>query len=167
MPSITLRMSAAEHSGWQTCANKLRVPLTTWIRLTLNAESDNDAATAAEHAESSAPKRYVKPGPKPEPLDVFVSNRVKPGSVPFPSGQRKFSAVEAGWDHYEELHAAAERDIAAAHASGAKRMEFTKECYPEYTALRLKLPHRPDFLSHLPPAPKTREADVLSVLEED
>ena len=140
MPSITLRMDAAEHLAWKARADAMRVPLAIWIRLTLNAESDKAAAPKVRNAEAPtveppAPKAWVKPGPKRQPLDAFLAELQVSDAEPFPSGQRRYARVwdSEGYIGQEGAHAAVELDLIAAYAAGDKP---PLKAYPEYKAYR-------------------------------
>ena len=90
MPVLTLKHSEAERAAWRASADKLRVPLTTWMRLKLNESAPPDAI--AEQVQEAKPAR--------------------PAGRPGKTYEKDFAEIRtAGWDGEQRLFKPVQLDL--------------------------------------------------------
>jgi hypothetical protein len=89
MPVLTLKHSEAERAAWRASADKLRVPLTTWMRLKLNEAAPPDA-----------------------PVEVQDAKPAKPAGRPRKTYEKDFAEIRtAGWDGEQRLFTTVRSDL--------------------------------------------------------
>ncbi len=129
---LELQIEPAEHALLSSCAKEDSLPLAAWCRFSLMKLARDRKPMHA------APKPYVRPGPKSEPVDAYLAKYEAEGVPRFASGQRRFdyivtmyrgNAYQVGRAHDEGLHAAYEKDLRAAHAAGVKVVKHHLRIY--------------------------------------
>lgn len=130
MPALKLNYSVEEKAAWRVAADRLHLPLTTWIRLQLNA-----AVPAIAPAE---PKKYA--GRPKATVEDFLAKRRVPENLQAGDGVTRWTTVydnakaqQLGRADDPLLHALYEKCARAAWRPGytAMRAEDLVEFYAE------------------------------------